>query len=68
MSRNLICLCNLVGEHEIEAALRKGAVTSDQVKAITGAGTGCGRCVPALEKMVAEHRRAASLQSKLFPD
>jgi len=41
-----ICSCNDVSRCEVAAAVRSGATTLGEVKTSTGAGTGCGGCVP----------------------
>lgn len=55
MSKRLVCLCNMVTEKEILAALQKGARTTTDIQKITRAGTSCGRCLPWIDTIVAEY-------------
>ncbi|MED4750362.1 (2Fe-2S)-binding protein [Brevibacillus choshinensis] len=53
----LICRCEEVGRHEIDAAIRQGACTSQEIKMKTRAGMGTcqGRvCRSLLEALVSE--------------
>ena len=52
MGRKLVCLCNLIEEKEIVAALKKGASSSIEIQNITGAGTSCGRCLTEIDQLV----------------
>ncbi len=55
MSKRLVCLCNMVTEKEILAALQKGARTTSDIQKMTRAGTSCGRCLPWIDTIVAEY-------------
>ena len=55
MSKRLVCLCNMVTEKEILAALQKGARTTSDIQKMTRAGTSCGRCLPWIDAIVAEY-------------
>jgi bacterioferritin-associated ferredoxin len=46
------CNCRDVTYADIMAAMRAGATTAEEVSAVTGAGTGCGRCREALDFVV----------------
>jgi len=48
----IICACNNVGELELEAAIKGGAVSIDALKACSMAGTGCGSCVPEMKRLL----------------
>ncbi len=44
--RDLICHCRLVYAEDIERIIGEGANTFDDIKHLTGATMGCGRCLP----------------------
>ena len=44
----ILCICNVVSDREVDAAIEAGAGTVDAVGAATGAGTGCGCCRQAI--------------------
>lgn len=54
MSKRLVCLCNMVNEKEIQAALIKGARSTSDIQKMTRAGTSCGRCLAWIDSIVAE--------------
>jgi bacterioferritin-associated ferredoxin len=54
MGKRLVCLCNMVSENEILAALKKGARSTKDIQEITAAGTNCGRCLVIIDAMVEE--------------
>ena len=48
-----ICACKQVGRNTISQAIREQGLTSvDDVSECTGAGTGCGTCVPELKQIL----------------
>lgn len=49
-----ICYCFNVTVEDIEKAIENGADSIDSVKATTGAGKGCGRCVVKVEDLVSK--------------
>lgn len=55
MSRRLVCVCNLVTEKEILQVLRKGALSTSDIRQATRAGTSCGRCLMEIDRMVEEY-------------
>ncbi len=55
----IVCNCRNVSESEILAAIEGGATTREAIAERTGCGTGCGACLPELERMLAALRRAA---------
>jgi len=48
----IICVCQNIGELELQAAIRDGADSIDAIKACTMAGTGCGSCVPEIKRLL----------------
>ena len=55
MSNRLICLCNMVTEKEILNALKKGALSSEDIQYATRAGTSCGKCLMQIDRIVEEY-------------
>jgi len=50
-----ICACKQVGRKRITEAIRQQGLTSvDDISECTGAGTGCGTCVPELQQILDE--------------
>lgn len=49
----IICHCKQVSYIDIRKAMINGARTLEEVKEITGAATGCGRCAGATEEILA---------------
>lgn len=49
----IICHCKQVDYITIRKAMIQGARTVDEIKEMTGAGTGCGRCIDEIEKILA---------------
>jgi bacterioferritin-associated ferredoxin len=68
MARKLVCVCNFIPEKEILQAIEKGAATLEEIKELTGAGTSCGRCHPAINNLLETElpKQNNSLQHKLF--
>ncbi len=66
----LLCQCNAIFEHEVQACIRRGARTVDEVGERCEAGTGCGSCRGAIKTMIeeeAQRRRAgADVPDALF--
>lgn len=54
MKKRLVCICNGITEKEIIEALKKGARSATDIQRITGAGTGCGRCLVTVDALVEE--------------
>ena len=52
-ANTIICHCKNVDYITIRMAMVKGARTLEQIKEMTGAGTGCGRCSGEIEKILA---------------
>lgn len=49
----MICVCKQVDYITIRKAMIQGARTVEEIKQMTGAGTGCGRCVGTIEEILA---------------
>jgi assimilatory nitrate reductase catalytic subunit len=54
----IICSCHQVGEFEINAEIDKGACTTAALGQALKCGTKCGSCVPELQKLLGQHKRA----------
>ena len=67
MSSQLVCMCNMVTDDEIEAELKKGAVDTGEIQHQTRAGTSCGRCLVQIDEMVSSYLNSLpeDLQGKL---
>lgn len=48
----IVCHCRRVCDRTIRAAVQAGAVTEEAVGEACGAGTGCGRCRPAVSALI----------------
>ena len=52
----IICACKQVGINTITSAIQEqGCNSLDSIKECTGAGTGCGSCLPEVGNILAEH-------------
>nr|WP_302600243.1 (2Fe-2S)-binding protein [uncultured Cellulosilyticum sp.] len=49
----IICHCKQVDYITIRKAMIQGARTVEEIKEMTGAGTGCGRCIGEIEQILA---------------
>ena len=49
----IVCRCKNVSYIDIRKAMIQGARTLDEIKEMTGAGTGCGGCIEEIEKILA---------------
>ena len=57
-----VCSCNNVDAGAVRDAVRDGGCTQvGEVKACTGAGTGCGSCLPLVKRLVEEQLEAAGI-------
>jgi bacterioferritin-associated ferredoxin len=52
----IVCSCHGITDRQIRQAVRNGASSTLQVARRCSAGTGCGGCLPALEKIVRDER------------
>lgn len=50
----LVCHCKRVSDRAIRAAVRDGAHCRGSVANLCGAGTGCGGCLPLVERLINE--------------
>jgi len=50
----LVCHCKRVSDRAIRAAVREGASCQETVGEACGAGTGCGGCVPMVQRLIRE--------------
>ena len=55
MGNRLVCICNMVSEKEIIAALKKGATSTEDIQYLTRAGTSCGKCLMTIDQVVQEY-------------
>ncbi|MGL5067514.1 MAG: (2Fe-2S)-binding protein [Sarcina sp.] len=52
MNNNIICNCKNIDYITIRKAMINGARTVDEIKELTGAGTGCGGCIPKIQEIL----------------
>lgn len=50
-----VCFCLAVTDRTVRAAIEAGATTPRRLAETCGAGSRCGGCTPALERLLAEH-------------
>lgn len=50
----ILCHCKSVSDRAIRAAIAAGASSVADISLVTGAGKGCGGCVPAIEVLLAD--------------
>ncbi len=54
-----VCICHGVTEKDIQKAAKQGANSLQDIKSMTGCGTGCGSCVElAAEVLQAHHNKS----------
>ncbi|ATD55605.1 (2Fe-2S)-binding protein [Clostridium chauvoei] len=54
-----VCLCKGIEEEEIVKAIKEGAITFEEVREKTGAGSGfckAGRCKAKIEELIQENK------------
>ncbi|MEV0902453.1 (2Fe-2S)-binding protein [Actinoplanes sp. NPDC049802] len=49
-----VCICYHVREREVQAVIRNGARTEEEVGDACGAGTGCGSCLDRICELIKE--------------
>lgn len=54
MAGKQVCACKQVGELLIIHAIKEGADSVEAIGECTGAGTGCGSCIPELKQILAD--------------
>jgi bacterioferritin-associated ferredoxin len=57
----LVCHCRVVSDRAIREGIARGADDVDAIGDVCGAGTDCGGCHPALERLLAEADRRESV-------
>lgn len=57
LSGKPICACKQVGELTIINAIQEGASSVESIGEYTGAGTGCGTCIPEINDIITNHDR-----------
>jgi bacterioferritin-associated ferredoxin len=53
----IVCHCRAVSDRAIRAEIEQGAAREDELTARCGAGGHCGGCLPALQRLLAQHDR-----------
>ncbi len=48
------CLCRAIPEQRVREAVASGASTMSELRDMSGAGTGCGGCLPSLRRLLRE--------------
>lgn len=61
MGNRLACLCNMVSEKEVIAALKKGAKSTEDIQYLTRAGTSCGKCLMTIDQIIQEYELNATV-------
>lgn len=54
----IVCLCRGISDRDIKRAMADGAKDLCEVMAASGAGTGCGSCLPQVERLLRTEKRA----------
>ena len=62
----IVCHCNVVRERTIVKAIRRGADSLAEVKALTGAATRCGGCEATVCRLLEQHAPAGATMSGSF--
>ena len=47
-----VCICRAVTDHAIKRAIAEGASEIEEIARLTGAGTCCGSCIPAIGELL----------------
>jgi bacterioferritin-associated ferredoxin len=65
----IVCHCRALSDRAIRAAIQDGEDEEEALTMRCGAGGKCGGCLPALRRLIAEHRvdGMGSEQRKLAP-
>jgi assimilatory nitrate reductase catalytic subunit len=61
LSGKPICACKEVGELTIINAIQEGADSAESIGSCTGAGTGCGSCIPELNQLLNHHQLGVAI-------
>jgi bacterioferritin-associated ferredoxin len=51
----IVCHCRAVSDRAIRAEIELGAAREDELTERCGAGGHCGGCLPALQRLLAQH-------------
>lgn len=62
----LVCLCRAVRDDAVRTAMEQGARTFGDVARRCGAGTVCGGCRPAIERMLDEHWEGSGMPRRRY--
>jgi bacterioferritin-associated ferredoxin len=54
----LVCVCRMVSDREVHAAMARGASTVGELAKACGAGTECGSCCELLQALLRVKREA----------
>jgi bacterioferritin-associated ferredoxin len=63
----IVCVCRRVSDRAVGAAIDAGARTVEDVARVTGAGTSCGCCRPAIDQAVRAHGACSDLPCVACP-
>jgi bacterioferritin-associated ferredoxin len=56
----IVCHCRAVSDRVIRAEIEQGAAVEDEIVKRCGAGGHCGGCLPALQRLLAQHDRRSA--------
>jgi bacterioferritin-associated ferredoxin len=63
----IICVCLALSDRAIRSALAEGARSLDDLAVACRAGTACGTCLPALQRMIGGAARPDAVASHTGP-
>jgi bacterioferritin-associated ferredoxin len=52
----IVCHCRAISDRAIRKAIERGVACEDQLVEHCGAGGNCGGCLPALQRLLEQHR------------
>jgi len=52
----IVCHCRAISDRAIRQAIERGVAGEDQLVEHCGAGVHCGGCIPALQRLLDQHR------------
>jgi bacterioferritin-associated ferredoxin len=56
----IVCHCRAISDRAIRSAIERGVACEDQLAEHCGAGGHCGGCLPALQRLLDQHRTSAA--------
>jgi bacterioferritin-associated ferredoxin len=62
-----VCICGVVTERDVRAAIDAGATSVEAVIAACAAGGDCGACHAAIEEMIEDRRSDGRTASRSLP-